>query len=388
MYSLPKYVQTALTALKSKGFKAYAVGGCVRDTLLNIKPDDYDITTNALPEEIVSLFDKTVLTGIKHGTVTVIIDKKPIEITTFRSDGNYSNHRKPDSVSFLKSIEGDLSRRDFTVNAMAFDGENEIIDLFGGKEDLKNKIIRAVGDPKKRFTEDALRILRALRFAARLGFSIEENTLTAIKNTAYLLKNVSRERIFAELAKILTSPNPEILETLIICGGMEFLGIKRDCSLSGLNALKDDLPIRFYRFSVLSGVSPQKLCKELKTDSELLKYCKNLDLLFEMKICTMRIGIKKMLFYTNLVVVIDYLLLVSPASLPILTDILSSDEPYEINHLAVNGNDLLKLGISGKEVGRILKSILFQVIQEPSFNQKEKIIQSIKLYVTNLNSAP
>lgn len=379
MFSLPKYVKTALEILKSAGFEAYAVGGCVRDMMLSKVPDDYDITTNALPEETAALFSHTVLSGIKHGTVTVIIDSKPIEITTYRSDGSYSNHRSPDKVSFINDIGGDLARRDFTVNAMAFDGENKIIDLFGGKEDLKNGIIRAVGNPYERFKEDALRILRALRFSAKLGFSIEENTLNAIIKEAFLLKEISRERIFAEISKILTSENPQILQILANCGGMSFLGIDDNCTLADLSAVKGELPIRFYAFCILAKVNAVKLCGELKTDGDLLKYCKNMDCLFALKESANRIGIKKMLYKTDFRAVNDYLSLTDKDSLPLLKEIIDLKEPYLIKDLAVNGKDITDLGYSGGDVGKILEKLLYRVMENPAENKKEYLLQIFEI---------
>lgn len=379
MYKLPIYVTDALSILKSAGFEAYAVGGCVRDMLLLKNPDDYDITTSALPENIIKLFEHTVLTGVKHGTVTVIINNHSLEITTFRTDGKYINNRKPDSVTFLKNINGDLSRRDFTINAMAYDGDDKIIDLFGGKEDLNNKIIRAVGNPEKRFTEDALRILRAFRFAAKLGFEIEENTFAAIKNTAHLLKNISRERIFTEFSKILTSDNPELLEKLINCGGMDFLGVNHNIRLSGLNSLKNELPIRFFAFCKMAEISAEGLALILKTDNMLIKHLKSLDFLFSDYGELTKTGIKKMLFKTNEQIVADYLTLLcffknEKDYTPLLNDILESKEPYLIKDLAITGDDLKNAGLSGNQIGQKLESLLYAVMENPDLNKKEILL--------------
>lgn len=201
---MPKNVDTAINLLQSAGFEAYAVGGCVRDSLLGKIPNDWDITTSAKPEDMKSVFADfhCIDTGIKHGTVTVVIDGEPLEITTFRLDGEYEDNRHPKSVTFTSNLGADLGRRDFTVNAMAYSKMTGTVDLFGGQNDLKNKIIRCVGDPDRRFNEDALRILRALRFASALDFEIEEKTAQSLLKNCALLGNISEERIAKELLKL------------------------------------------------------------------------------------------------------------------------------------------------------------------------------------------
>ncbi len=201
---MPKNVDTAINLLQSAGFEAYAVGGCVRDSLLGKTPNDWDITTSAKPEDMKSVFADfhCIDTGIKHGTVTVVIDGEPLEITTFRLDGEYEDNRHPKSVTFTSNLGADLGRRDFTVNAMAYSKMTGTVDLFGGENDLKNKIIRCVGDPDRRFNEDALRILRALRFASALDFEIEEKTAQSLLKNRALLGNISEERIAKELLKL------------------------------------------------------------------------------------------------------------------------------------------------------------------------------------------
>ncbi len=201
---MPKNVDTAINLLQSAGFEAYAVGGCVRDSLLGKTPNDWDITTSAKPENMKSVFADfhCIDTGIKHGTVTVVIDGEPLEITTFRLDGEYEDNRHPKSVTFTSNLGADLGRRDFTVNAMAYSKMTGTVDLFGGQNDLKNKIIRCVGDPDRRFNEDALRILRALRFASALDFEIEEKTAQSLLKNCALLGNISEERIAKELLKL------------------------------------------------------------------------------------------------------------------------------------------------------------------------------------------
>ncbi len=222
---MPKNVDIAINLLQSAGFEAYAVGGCVRDSLLGKTPNDWDITTSAKPEDMKSVFADfhCIDTGIKHGTVTVVIDGEPLEITTFRLDGEYEDNRHPKSVTFTSNLGADLGRRDFTVNAMAYSKKTGTVDLFGGQNDLKNKIIRCVGDPDRRFNEDALRILRALRFASALDFEIEEKTAQSLLKNRALLGNISEERIAKELLKlvcgkgakrILTDFSPVLFEIL------------------------------------------------------------------------------------------------------------------------------------------------------------------------------
>lgn len=212
---IPSYVKRAVEILNKNGFEAYAVGGCVRDSLLGKTPHDWDMCTNALPEEICESFKDfhVIETGLKHGTVTVRIEHNSIEITTYRTDGEYIKHRKPEQVKFVSNLEEDLSRRDFTINALAFSEKSGIVDLFGGVEDLKNGVIRCVGKSERRFDEDALRILRALRFSSTYAFEIEENTSLAIHKMKDLLLEISHERVREELLKILCGKNVlEILE--------------------------------------------------------------------------------------------------------------------------------------------------------------------------------
>ncbi len=253
---LPKNVKKIIDALTSKGYEAYAVGGCVRDALLEREPDDWDITTSAKPEQVKELFSNTIDTGIQHGTVTVMLDHVGYEVTTYRIDGEYEDCRHPKEVTFTTKLSEDLLRRDFTINAMAYNETEGIIDLFGGMDDLNNKIIRCVGEASERFDEDALRILRAFRFSAQLGFSIEEKTLKAASERAANLQKVSAERIRVELNKLLLSKNPDRLFDAreagvtkvvlpefdaIVQGGMDaqgIKGVKTGKAMSGMRAVK------------------------------------------------------------------------------------------------------------------------------------------------------
>lgn len=208
---LPENIQNCIDLLENAGFAAYAVGGCVRDACLGLTPHDYDLCTNALPEQTEAVFRdyRLVLAGEKHGTVTVITGGGPVEITTFRTEGGYRDNRHPDWVKFVPDIEGDLARRDFTINAMAYSPKRGFSDPFGGREDLKNHILRSVGDPVSRFREDSLRILRGVRFAARFGLTPEENTLNAMLSQRHLMEHLARERVFDELCKLLLAAKAE-----------------------------------------------------------------------------------------------------------------------------------------------------------------------------------
>lgn len=208
---LPKNVSTIINSLKEHGYDAYAVGGCVRDSILGRIPNDWDITTSAKPAEVKTIFGRTVDTGIQHGTVTVIIDKTGYEVTTYRIDGEYTDNRHPENVTFTDDLKEDLRRRDFTINAMAYNDEEGLIDIFGGREDIHNRLIRAVGNPLERFEEDALRIMRAVRFAGQLGYEIEKETFVAGSKLVNNLKNISAERIQVELVKLITSDNPYLI---------------------------------------------------------------------------------------------------------------------------------------------------------------------------------
>lgn len=210
--NIPTNVEKIIDTLEAAGYEAYAVGGCIRDTILGRVPNDWDITTSAKPEEIKALFKKTFDTGIKHGTVSVLLDHEIYEITTYRIDGEYEDSRHPKNVVYTDLLSEDLMRRDFTINAMAYNPRQGLVDLYGGQEDIKKKIIRCVGEPEKRFGEDALRILRAVRFGAQLGYSIEDNTASAIRDLSHNLSKISAERIQAELVKLVVSEHPEYIK--------------------------------------------------------------------------------------------------------------------------------------------------------------------------------
>ncbi|EGT4143657.1 CCA tRNA nucleotidyltransferase [Clostridium perfringens] len=416
---LPNNVQYILEKFNSNGFEAFIVGGCVRDSLLNKKPQDYDITTNAFPEKIEELFDKTIPTGIKHGTVTVLIDKNPYEVTTYRVDGEYLNNRKPKDVKFVSNIEEDLSRRDFTINAMAYSPYLGFKDCFNGKEDLKNKLIRCVGDPDKRFSEDALRMLRAIRFSCQLNFKIEKLTAESIRKNFKLIKNISMERIQSEFTKIILSNDPDRgLMLLRKLGFSDFL-IEEFKSLKlincydvyddihdtyGLiNSLPKKLHVRlaglFYKvFNSENAVEKcRTILKKLKYDNNTINDTCNLVENINNISCNMTRKKLKLLINSvgteNIFDLLDlqksylsYMDEYDTECIDILknrvSDILASKEPIFIKDLAITGNDLItELNYKpGKNIGVILNFLLENVMQTPELNNKEDLLNLSKQF--------
>lgn len=380
MFKLPDYVIKVLNTFKQHGYEAYVVGGCVRNMLLNIPPHDYDITTNCFPEDMVKLFDKTVETGVKYGTVTIIEDGIPIEVTTYRTDVCYTDHRKPDCVNFTRNLYDDLARRDFTVNAMAYNQDRGLIDIFNGAESLKKNELRAVGDPEKRFSEDALRILRCVRFASEYGFDIERQTLIGIEKTAHLLKFVSMERVFSELIKTLMGKYPQKIEILIQSGALSFLGIEKINSPINLSNLSLNRELRFYMFCKLCGVDAQNLCILLKGDNKLKKYCEELNSIEKDNLTFDKSDIKKMLSVYSPECVCGYAEIRDKADIcnKTVQQIKDNGEPYKIAHLNINGTDLLNLGFKNSEIGTVLNRLLDAVIEKPQKNNKKTLINLAK----------
>ncbi len=377
MLKIPQNVRFVLDTLHKNSHDAYIVGGCVRDALLGSEPYDYDVTTSAKPEEIMALFDKTIPTGIKHGTITVLSNGKPIEVTTFRTDGDYSDSRRPDKVEFVATLDGDLARRDFTVNALAFNEKAGIVDLYGGKADLENKILRAVGDPQKRFQEDALRILRLFRFAATLGFKIEEKTFDAALKEKDRLKNISRERITAELKKAVCGKYPEALSPLTDSGALVFLGFDRIPDFETIkNASLTDNTKLF--FTLYTGcVLPAKTANELRLSNLEKKYIQNMLYLCGLNPPQNRADIKNAIFKTDMEAVEDWLYYlektqkIDPALQKEKDRILENNEPYLIEHLAINGNEIKKMGITGTKIGETIEILRKAVTESPKLNHKE-----------------
>lgn len=381
---LPDYAVKCLDIIEANGFEAWAVGGCVRDELLGLNGGDVDIASSASPEDIKSTFTKVYDTGIKHGTVTVVIDGYPIEVTQFRNDGNYTDSRHPDSVMPVLSIEEDLARRDFTVNAMAYNPKRGLIDLYGGTDDLKSRIIKCVGDPQKRFSEDALRIMRAFRFASKLNFLIEENTLAAAVSMSERLSNVSSERICKELYLTLCGKNPGIIKILIQTGALSRFGITAiNGNLEILRSVPNDEGCIFSALAYLCDADAEKMCAALKTSKKVREesviYQKEListlpETRFEIKkrLRVMKGQYKKCLALRSAVLNED----VSDCEKQ-LSEILTNEEAFDINMLAITGSDIAALGILGKNIGITLERLLERVMIDPELNTCEKLLSLI-----------
>ena len=382
----PKHVKSVLFTLRSRGFGAYLVGGCVRDMILGVQPNDWDICTSALPHEVEALFEKTVTTGIKHGTVTVMMGKHPVEVTTFRSEGEYLDHRHPKSVSFVLDLNTDLSRRDFTMNAMAISAEGIISDPFGGIEDIKNKLIRCVGDPEKRFEEDALRMFRALRFSARLGFEIEAETLAAIKSRAGYAASISAERVRDELEKLLLTKSPETVETVLETGLLNVYVKPVHLTAQELCALRL-LPHKAHeRWCMLCWLlkkhdaikSAEEFLGMLRLDRRTINcVCACMKMLDEP---APRSTLEwKRLLRDYGVETVNCAARCRDAALDSsccreLRAILKSGECYSMKQLAVNGEDLKKLGLEGQALGETLNFLLEYVMEFPENNKRELLM--------------
>ncbi len=381
--NLPKNVKYIISQLNKHSHEGYIVGGCVRDYIMGIPPHDYDITTSALPQEVKAIFPHTVDTGIAHGTVTVVIDKTGYEITTYRIDGEYADNRHPKEVTFTSKLEGDLSRRDFTVNAIAYNDDEGFVDMFGGIEDIKNKVIKGVGDPDKRFKEDALRMMRALRFSAQLDFVIEENTFAAIKANAKLIKNISMERIREEFFKLLLSDNNERLELLKESGMTqlfcpELYTVLCNNSLefySSINTLPKDIASRLAY--VFRGKDIKNILKNFKTDNKTISKAITLEKYYEYNI-TDEYSMAKLISLAG-----EYtrdLLLLKKESLDLYNKIINNGVCCSLQQLAVNGNDIAQLGYRGKEIGIMLNRALEFVLKNPDENNRERLIEFLKSY--------
>ena len=376
-FSVPKEINNALLTLNNAGFEAYIVGGCVRDMLLNKIPQDYDITTSATPEEIIKLFPHTIPTGIKHGTVTVIFDNNErTEITTFRCETAYSDNRHPESVSFVKTIEEDLSRRDFTVNAMAYCDKTGLKDPFSGLEDLNNQTLRAVGEPRKRFSEDALRILRLFRFSAQLDFKIESNTFVQALKLAENLSTISRERIRDEFIKTLCAQNPAAITPLIKTDCLSFLGIGKELTFFDNLELLKAAPIpRFAYYCFKNNLNAFEIAQNLRLSKAFSKSCENVCEMLRGNVPANKVQIKQILrsipkndfeIYLQIVSVFND----TDKLTECLKEIEDKGEPYSLSQLEINGDDLLKLGIRDKQIKLALENLLTLVIEHPEFNDK------------------
>lgn len=372
--------------MEDNGHEAYLVGGCVRDAIMGLVPKDFDICTSALPEQILPLFEKTIPTGLKHGTVTVILNGAPFEVTTFRVDATYTDHRRPDRVQFSGSLLEDLKRRDFTINAIACHPEKGLIDPFGGTQDIQNKIIRTVGNPWERFHEDALRMLRAVRFKARFGFSVHEDALEAIKDLAGTIRYVSRERILSEMNAILLSPFPEEMRLIFETGlAVHILPVPVPVSpdLGLLSELPPKLPARwaalFIRAGFLEADQLQELCKSFRMSTALTKEILAISYHLRNPLPKTVFSLRKALSETGTDALRDAIAIAEAVGVPgggviseRLEAIIKENPCLRMADLAINGEDLIGLGFPpGKVLGAVLETLFMIVLQNPCLNIRD-----------------
>ena len=386
---MPPQVEKIIEKLRQEGYEAYAVGGCVRDTLLGREPEDWDITTSARPKEVKQLFHRTIDTGIQHGTVTVLMDHKGYEVTTYRIDGEYEDGRHPKEVAFTSELMEDLKRRDFTINAMAYSHETGIVDAFDGIGDLKRKVICSVGKASDRFGEDALRILRAIRFSAQLDFTIEEQTYHAIVEIAPNIARVSKERIQVELTKLLCSAHPERIRQVYETGisryiSPEFAALPWQ-EFRGLPGLSVEKYVRWAAFLRLAdSVSAERTLKDLKLDNDTIGKVKTWVTWAGREIpaeeVEVRRAMSKMLpeVWDALVELNAY----GEAIRRLTEEIRERGDCLDLKHLAVNGGDLMAVGVRpGKEMGQILQQLLDLVLECPKKNEKERLLKQVLLWM-------
>lgn len=439
MIKLPKNCERIIDCLNASGFEAYIVGGCVRDSLLNKWPSDWDICTNATPEDVKKVFKnyKIIPTGIAHGTLTVLIDKEAFEVTTYRIDGEYIDHRRPNKVSYTNQLKDDLARRDFTINAMAYHPKKGLVDYFKGRQDLEKRIVRAVGDPMLRFEEDALRLLRFIRFATTLSFDYEENTLKSIPEKIHLLRYIAKERIQAELNKILYAENvarglydlgvygfypyivPKIChEKSFEQRGGHFLDVFEH-SLLATGLIENNLILRltmflhdigkpytwietpdgdkFPKHEVVGSVLANEILRDLKYDNKTRKEVVKLILHHNDIITADEVSVRRMLAHLGLEST-RRLLKVKVADISahqltfikrqkvkayfqkinhMIDQILEKGDCFSLDKLALNGNDLKEMGFEGKMIREALEYLLSEVVIDPRKNTKEILIQLI-----------
>jgi tRNA nucleotidyltransferase (CCA-adding enzyme) len=382
----PKYVRQILFTLQGHGYPAYLVGGCVRDMLLEHRPHDWDICTGALPEQVMALFPGSRPTGLAHGTVTVVIGSRQVEVTTFRTEGSYADHRHPDRVAFVTELTEDLSRRDFTMNAIALAADGLLADPFGGVEDIREKRIRCVGEPALRFEEDALRMLRALRFSAKLGFTIEINTLLAIQEKAPLAATLAAERVREELEKLLLTDAPETVHPLMEMGLLDAYLLDRPLFSPLFRKLRRLPRKALYRWAGLAVLlcrlgcidSAEDFLRSLRLDSRSIRCCTAAEQLLRQPLPTTPLAWKKALHAWE-VPGVSCAAAVSDAlyggqSLKELRAVLRSGECFSLKHLAVSGDDLLALGLRGRALGEMLNFLLDYVMEYPENNRRELLL--------------
>lgn len=406
---LPEDVKKIINTLEENGENAYAVGGCVRDTILGKEPDDWDITTSAVPNKVKSCFNKTIDTGIKHGTVTVMMNRVGYEVTTYRVDGEYKDGRHPESVEFSVVLTDDLKRRDFTINAMAYNEKEGLVDVFNGVKDLHDKNIRCVGNPYERFNEDALRMMRAIRFSAQLGFGIDTRTYNAIIDLAPNIKKISMERIQMELLKTIMSDNPDYVKYFHETKIFKEVFPKLDALLSGKYArnsygmLKNSPKTQVMRYAALLNMMDYEdafeTLKALKLDNytvdtvtKIVKYQKDtidetepavreavfkygkelMPLLIEHS----RTAVETAEQFTGIKMASKRKHIDTIENM--YKDIISRGDCISIKDLDITGNDLMEYGLKGPEIGKVLNQLVHVVIENPKLNDKATLIALIE----------
>ena len=423
---MPYEAEWIIDNIRSHGYEAFIVGGCVRDAVLGRIPGDWDITTSAKPEQVKEIFGKTVDTGLKHGTVTIIKHGSGYEVTTYRIDGEYLDGRHPETVEFTPDLREDLKRRDFTINAMAYSHETGIVDEFEGMEDLKRRVIRCVGCAKDRFTEDALRILRAVRFAAQLDFVIEDETYKAIAEIAPNLVHVSKERIQVELTKLLLSDHPEKIWMVDATGIADYVtsgfpevferelerenshhagenetpgtsgclvdGASRDALKEcwiGLAALPADKSHRWAGFlRHMTAEQAVKILRGLKLDNDTIGNVKNMITAFQAPLAVDKVEIRRLLSRVTEYQFLGAMQLKKldgdetvPGILRLFEEIKEAGDCVSLKQLAVNGGDLLAKGLEkGKQIGDGLMYLLNLVLEKPELNKKDILLEKINQF--------
>ena len=435
---LPEKVNTIIQTLQEHGYEAYAVGGCVRDSLLGIEPGDWDITTSASPDETKKLFARTVDTGIEHGTVTVLLGKEGFEVTTYRIDGKYEDSRHPTEVIFTRNLREDLLRRDFTINAMAYNDTEGIVDIFGGMDDLKRKIIRCVGNARERFGEDALRIMRGVRFAAQLGFSLEKETKEAMTELAPTLEKISAERIQTELVKLLVSDSPELIREAYHLGvtavilpefdemmrtGQETKYHRYDVGEHTVQAVCNVPPDKVLRLTMLlhdvakpemktvdaDGTAhfkghdirgeqkAKEILRRLKFDNDTIHKVTKLVRWHDYRMPAEKKNVRKAMSKISAELFPMYLLVKRADILAhsmyrreeelenlsglqkCYEEIVADHECVSLKQLAVTGTDLIGIGMKpGKQIGEVLNELLRIVLEYPEFNNKEHLLRFVQ----------
>lgn len=403
---LPGNVRFILHMLREAGHEAYVVGGCVRDSIMGRKPHDWDICTSAKPEQVIEIFNhyKVIPTGLKHGTVTIMKNDKPYEITTYRVDGEYDDARHPKDVTFTTSLEEDLSRRDFTMNALAYNNNNDLVDLFGGVNDIKNGVVRCVGNPRERFSEDALRIMRALRFATRFGFKIEENTFASMKEKKSLLSKISAERINSELTQIIMCEAEDVARILYKAEDIlfELFPALRENDGSYINNILHSNKIKSVRLALLFDFPEEQLkdiLTNLRYDNETIssvlntrKYGQQI-LKYDSEKYTIEYFLKRIMHdigYEDTQKALFYCIAYSRAKsnekqellftnmLYVVMVINDRNECYKLSQLAVNGNDIKHFGYKGQQIGTVLNYLLDMVMKGILENNKPTLLKRVE----------